>query len=56
MRECSEFDRQVIVIIGHVVKADQIGNAGRGNGCLETVRLGDQPVGQLATIAGSFDS
>ena len=56
MQELSEFHLLILVVIGHVVVADQVGDPGDGHRGLEFIRLGDEPVGQLAAVAHAFDS
>jgi len=45
-----------LVVVGHVVVADQIHDSGCGNRCLELIRLGDEPFGELAAVADAFDA
>ena len=56
MQELSEFHLLILVVIGHVVVADQVGDPGDGHRGLEFIRLRDEPVGQLAAVAHAFDS
>src|SRR6266446_1724752 len=45
-----------LVVVGHVVVADQIDDArGRYRG-FELIRLRDQPLGQLAAVADAFNA
>ena len=55
MQELAEFHFFILVVIGHVVVADQIRDTGRGNRCLELIRLGDEPFRELAAVADAFD-
>ena len=44
-----------LVVIGHIVIADQIRDTCGGNRRLEFVGLSDEPIGELAAVAHSLD-
>ena len=46
----------ILVVIGDLIVADKIHDSGRGNRCLELVRLRDEPFGELAAVADAFDA
>src|ERR1700752_4879048 len=56
MKELSKLQLLVLVVVGHVVVADQIRDSCGGNRRLELVGLSDKPIGELATVAHSLDS
>src|SRR6266851_268166 len=56
MQELAEFHFFILVVVSHVVVADQIHDSCCGNGCLELIRLGDEPFGELAAVAYAFDA
>ena len=56
VRERAELDRQVVVVVRHVVEADQVGDARGRHGRLEAIGLRDQPVGELPAVAAAFDA
>lgn len=56
MEELSEFHFFVLVVVRHVVVADEIGNAGGRDGCFEFVRLCDEPIGELSPITNAFNA
>src|SRR5881396_2584610 len=53
--ELAEFHLLILVVIGHVVIADEIGNSGDGDGRFEDPSLREQPVGQLSAVTGALD-
>src|ERR1019366_795462 len=55
MQELSKLHLLILVVVGHVVVADQIGDACGGNGGLELIGLSDEPIGELSTIAHSLN-
>src|ERR1035438_7759776 len=55
MQELSKLHLLVLVVVGHVVVADQIRDSCGGNRLLELVGLSDKPIGKLATVAHSLD-
>ncbi len=54
VRKCAPFHLLVLVVIRHVVVADQVADARRRDGRFEDVCLGDQPIAQLSTVTGAF--
>ena len=56
MQELAEFHLFILVVIGHVVITDQVGDAGDGNGRLELVGLGNQPIAKLAAVADALEA
>ena len=56
MEELAEFHFLILVVVGHVVVADEIDDAGGGNGGFEFVGLGDEPLGELAAVADALDA
>src|SRR5690606_4877930 len=54
MWEATELHCQIIMVVSHVVEADQVRDAGGRNGCLESIGLGDQPVRQLPAVTPAF--
>jgi hypothetical protein len=56
MREDAPFHLLVLVVIGHVVVADQVDDRGRRNRRLEDVGLGDQPRAQLTAVTRPLDA
>src|SRR5580658_10127069 len=55
MQELPKLHLLVLVVIGHVVVADQVRNARGWNRCLELVGLSDEPIGELSAVAHSLD-
>src|SRR5882762_11193967 len=55
MQELAELHFFILVVIGHVVVADEVGDPGDGHGGLEFIRLGDEPVGELTAVTYAFD-
>ena len=55
VNELAEFHLLILVVIGHVVIADEIGNSGDGDGRFEDPSLREQPVGQLSAVTGALD-
>ena len=55
MRQRTILHGKVVVVVRHVVEADEVRDAGARDRRLEHVRLGDDPVGQLAAVAPAFD-
>ena len=47
---------QVVVVVGHVVEAHQVADAGAWDGRLEPGGLGDDPVGELPAVAAALDA
>ena len=56
MRKDAPLHLLVLVVVGHVVVADEVGDRGRGNRRLEDVGLRDQPRRQLTAVAGALDA
>ena len=55
VQELSKLHLLVLVVVGHVVVANQVRNPGGGNRRLKLVGLRDEPIGQLATVAHALD-
>src|SRR5580692_12987468 len=55
MQELSKFHLLVLVVVSHVVVADQIRDPRRRNCGLEFVGLRDEPIGKLTAIAHTLD-
>src|SRR6185437_15902314 len=51
MQELAKLHFFVLIVVGHVVVADQIRDTSGRNSCLKLVSLGDKPIGKLATVA-----
>src|SRR5690348_8853425 len=56
MQELAKLHLFVLVVIRHVVVADQIGNTSGRNSCLKLVRLRNEPIAELATVAYALNS
>src|SRR5579862_9984611 len=56
MRECAPLHLLVLVVIRHVVVADDVDDRSRRDRGFEYVGLGDKPGAELAAIAGAFDA
>ena len=56
MQELAEFHFFILVVIGHVVVADEVGDPGDGHGGLELIRLRDEPVRELAAVAHALNT
>src|SRR5208282_791214 len=56
VEELAELHFLVLVVVGHVVVADEVRDSGGGDGGLEFVGLGDEPVGELPAVADALDS
>src|SRR5208282_5360259 len=56
MEKLAELHFLVLVVVGHVVVANEIGDSGGGDGGLEFVSLGDEPFGELPAIADALNA
>src|SRR5689334_1885330 len=56
VRKYAELHLLILVVISHVVIADEVGNGRGRNGCLEQAGLSDQPGAKLSTITHALDA
>src|SRR5208282_1453372 len=55
MQKLAKLHLFVLVVVRHVVVADEICDSGGRNGRLEFIGLGDEPIGKLAAVAHTLD-
>ena len=56
VKELAKLHLFILVVVSHVVITDQVRDPGNRYRGLELVRLSNQPVAQLPTVADSFNS
>src|SRR3972149_7213385 len=47
---------EIVVVVGHIVEAHQVRDAGSGDRGLESLGLGDDPVRELPSVASSLEA
>src|SRR5579864_1529281 len=55
MEELPKLHFLILVVIGHVVIADQVRDGRERNGCLEFIGLRNQPFRELAAVTSAFN-